>query len=118
MTTGPAAPASRAPAAYGVEPSVDSAAAGAIVAAYYARIVGYPDELRRRAQAAFTISGFLATGLVGLGAIASLAKAPLIVQIAGLLAVGAWTGSAIAFARAVASPEQLPKESDASSASN
>jgi hypothetical protein len=90
----------------------------AIVTAYYARVVGHPDELRRRAQNAFTITGFLATGLVGLGAVTSLLTAPLLVKVVGLAAVSCWTGSAIAFARAVASDETLTSRSTASGAND
>jgi hypothetical protein len=87
----------------------------AIVSAYYTRVVNYPDELRRRAQSAFTITGFLATGLVGFGALASLTAAPLLVELLGFTAIALWTAAALAFARAVASGEKLPSRDTARS---
>jgi hypothetical protein len=78
----------------------------AVVTGYYARAVTVSDLARSRAQSGFTISSFLATGLVGAGVLSSLGTVPLLTRILGATALAGWAAAALLFARAVA--ERVP----------
>ena len=73
----------------------------AVVNGYYARAVTAPDLARSRAQNGFTISSFLATGLVGAGVLSSFGTVPLLTRILGATALVGWSAAALLFARAV-----------------
>ncbi|GAA0798045.1 hypothetical protein [Spirilliplanes yamanashiensis] len=79
-----------------------AAATTALANAYYTRLVGLPDQLRQRAQNAFTISGFLAAGLVGASALGTLAGVTAAARAAGVAGLVLWAVAAVLFARAVA----------------
>jgi len=86
----------------------------AVVNGYYARAVTASDLARSRAQNGFTISSFLATGLVGAGVLSSLGTVPLLTRILGAAALVCWAAAALQFARAVAERVTLSSETQES----
>jgi hypothetical protein len=70
---------------------------GAVISAYYSRLVSRGDTLRGRAQGAYATMSTLAGGLIGVGLLANLSQLSFLARILGLLTTGVWVLAAAGF---------------------
>ena len=93
-------------------PQVPQDVRKAVVDAYYPKALAVADSARSRAQAGYGVASAIAAALVAAGVFGDLDERSTLVQVLGLVALGAWLVAASFFLYAVSAPlhEAIPPQ--------